>query len=96
MPKYNFWPGFMRSFKKLTPEQQQLFLAAVRTIVASMKAGKGFPAPPLVEKLAGHEIWEVRWAANGRATFHLQSDLQTGEDIIIWRRIGGHEILANP
>lgn len=94
MPKYTFREGFMREWRKLKPSEQRLFETAWRAIVTNLKAGKGLPAPPLVEKMSSLDIYEVRWAPNGRATFHI--DRQDGEDVIIWRRIGDHEIYKRP
>lgn len=41
-------------------------------------------------------IFEMTWAPNGRATFHYGAPIQSGETHIVWRRIGGHDILNNP
>jgi hypothetical protein len=38
----------------------------------------------------------MTWADDGRATFEYGSEQLLGETHIIWRRIGGHEILKNP
>lgn len=95
MPKYDYLPGFMREWSKLTPAQQKAFAAVVSTIVRYLKAGLGFPPPPLVQKMTDLDIYEVRWGPNGRATFHIEHDAQ-GEIIVVWRRIGDHSIFNNP
>jgi hypothetical protein len=38
----------------------------------------------------------MTWADNGRATFEYGPEVRPGHAHIIWRRIGGHEILDNP
>lgn len=95
MPRYNTLEGFMREWAKLTPEQKALFEHAWRTIVLSIKSGHWLPGPPLVEKMSGFDIYEVRWAGDGRATFHVEHDAD-GENVIIWRHIGDHHILRHP
>ncbi|MGE0599754.1 MAG: hypothetical protein AB7J35_11215 [Dehalococcoidia bacterium] len=41
-------------------------------------------------------IWEMSWAADGRATFSYGPEVIPGERHIIWRRIGTHDIVRNP
>jgi hypothetical protein len=36
------------------------------------------------------------WAPDGRATFEYGEPIRPGERHVIWRRIGGHEILDDP
>jgi len=36
------------------------------------------------------------WSGDGRATFHYGPEQRPGEPHIVWRRIGGHDILKNP
>ena len=85
----------MREWRRLTPEQQRRFQIAWKTIVQALKSQQGLPPPPVVQKMSGVDIYEVRWAADGRATFHIEMDV-VGEPIIIWRRIGDHSILKQP
>jgi hypothetical protein len=95
MPKYDRLQQFMREWRKLTPMQQQQFESAWRAIVACLSATNALPGSPLVEKMQGYEVYEVRWASNGRATFHIERDPK-GELIVVWRRIGDHSILKQP
>jgi hypothetical protein len=95
MAKFLTRQQFWREWNKLAPSQRRLFEAAWRAINASLDAGRGLPAPPLVQKITDYDIFEVRWAADGRATFHLEYDDQ-GMPIIVWRRIGNHSILKQP
>jgi hypothetical protein len=41
-------------------------------------------------------VWEISWAADGRATFNYGDEVIPGERHIIWRRIGTHDIFDNP
>lgn len=95
MAHFLTWQQFWREWRKLTLAQQRLFEAAWRAINASLDAGRGLPPPPLVQKMSGYDVYEVRWAPNGRATFHQEQGDQ-GTLIVVWRRIGDHDILKQP
>ncbi len=95
MPKYDTLASFDTEYAKLTPEQKRRFRIAVKKIINALKNGT-FPPPPLVEKMAGYSYYEVRWAADGRATFEYVFDAVLGEHVIIWRHIGDHTILNHP
>jgi hypothetical protein len=41
-------------------------------------------------------IWEITFAPDGRATFEYSQEIIAGEAHVIWRRVGGHGILAEP
>jgi len=41
-------------------------------------------------------IWEITFAPDGRATFEYGEELVEGEAHVIWRRVGGHGVLAEP
>lgn len=66
-------------------------------MVEDLKARRPF-RPELrvhqVNKVAG--VWEMSWAANGRATFMYGTGPNEGDQHVIWRRIGGHDILERP
>jgi hypothetical protein len=50
-----------------------------------------------VKGVQGHSgIFEMTWAPDERATFQYGSEQIPGEKHIIWRRIGGHEMLQSP
>lgn len=69
-------------------------MLAVGYMVKNMKAGRPF-RPELrihqVHRVLG--VWEMTWASNGRATFMYGPEQEPGKQYIIWRHIGGHEIL---
>jgi hypothetical protein len=97
VPTYDRWPGFVKEYQRLTRAQRRLFMDAVEDMVEDLKARRPF-RPGLrihqVHKVAG--VWEMTWAPNGRATFMYGESPEEGELHVIWRRIGGHEILDQP
>ena len=95
VPKYEKETGFVAEYEKLTPQQKKQFRTAVKKIIAALDAGN-FPGPPLVIKMSGFSLYEVRWAADGRATFEYRYDTKLNEQIVVWRRIGDHSVLNHP
>lgn len=99
-----FNPKFDRDFKKLKREHQVLFLEAQEKFVIEFeqlllnKSFKSVSKKYRVKVLRNtSEIWEMTWSfsrPDGRATFHL--DEIDGEPVIVWRRIGSHEIFMQP
>lgn len=97
MPPHDELPLFMREWKKLSPEQQTLFLAAVEEMVSELGAHLPFRPSLRVKGVQGHPgVFETSWATDGRATFHYGSSVQLGEAHIVWRRIGNHDIFKQP
>lgn len=97
MPTHEEWAQFLREFAGLTPQEQTRFLTAVRKMVTDLRAGKGFRPGLRVKRVQGHaDVYEMTWAPDGRATFNYGADRRVGERHIVWRRIGGHDILTNP
>jgi hypothetical protein len=77
-------------------------MAAIRAInrayASSDRWPPRWPANLRIRLLSGHPgIWEMTWSfagPDGRATFEIVD--VDGEPAIRWRRIGGHEIFAEP
>jgi hypothetical protein len=70
---------------------------AIQHMVADLKAGRGFRKGLGIKGVRGHpSVYEMRWADDGRATFSYGTSPNPGDVHIIWRRIGGHDILQNP
>ena len=89
----SFWPGWDR----LSPADQRAFLAAVQKFVHDLRAGRGIRTGLRVKGVQGARgIYELSWAADGRATFQFGRAVIDDEPHIIWRRIGGHEIISKP
>lgn len=97
MPTHDEEAQFLREWAKLSSQQRSLFLAAVDAMVEDLRNKIPF-RPSLrvkaVQKRRG--VFEVTWAPDGRATFHYGPSRRSGEAHIVWRRIGGHDILKNP
>lgn len=98
MPTHSELPAFLRELAALTRQEQTLFAAAVRKMIADLRARKPFRASLRVKGVTDHPgIFEMTWEMpNGRATFSYGPQVVPGEAHIIWRRVGGREILSNP
>jgi hypothetical protein len=99
MPTHRELPSFWADWNTLTVEQQEQFQKARRKLVADLRARAGFRASlrvQRVEKGKAERVYEMTWAPDGRATFHYGAEVLPGEQHIIWRRIGSHEILDKP
>jgi hypothetical protein len=83
-------------FDALSADQQAAFLAAIAEFVADLKAGT-FRSSLQIKAVKGATgIFEMTWAANGRATFEYGSEITPGEAHIIWRRVGAHGVFRSP
>ena len=96
MPAYLRLPRFNRDWDTLANQQQVRFRAALALFVADLVAANGFRPGLRVKKMAGHDIWEMTLAPDGRATFCYGRPVRDGEVPIIWRRVGSHEIFKTP
>jgi len=94
LPTYARLPRFDRDFAALTPEERQQFAKAVGNFIADLKAERGFRKGLRVKGVQGSKgVYEMTWAADGRATFSYGASVRAGEAHVIWRRVGKHEIL---
>lgn len=97
MPTRDVLDEFRSGYKKLSPEERQMFRLAVHQFVEDLKRGQGFRGSLRVKSVKRRKgVFEMTWAPNGRATFEYGDPLTPGDTHIIWRRIGGHEIFDNP
>ncbi len=98
MPTPDEWTKFLREIARLTEAQQDRFIDAMKQMVADLRARKPFRTSLRVKGVPGHPaVFEMTWEMpNGRATFHYGTSPHPGDVHIVWRRIGGHQILANP
>ena len=89
---------FKREYRKQTPEEKARSKVAVDKLVSALKQDPpALPGDPLVHPLSGHHgVYELRFAPDGRATFTFGSPVRGSEPLIIWCRIGGHELLERP
>jgi hypothetical protein len=96
MPTWDMLASFRRDFDKLSPAQQAAFRLAIAHFVTDMRVG-AFRKGLRVKKMSGHgSVWELTWAPDGRATFEYGNEIVSGEQHVIWRRIGGHDIFGRP
>jgi hypothetical protein len=97
MPTHDELAQFVREYSALSPTAQEQFGKAVKKLVNDLRAGVGFRPSLRVKGVQGHPgIYEISWSGDGRATFHYGPEQRRGETHIVWRRIGGHDILKNP
>lgn len=97
MPTREVLESFWHDWDRLSPEDQQAFLAAVRKLVHDLRTGTGIRKGLRVKGVQGARgIYELTWADDGRATFQFGRAVVNDEPHIIWRRIGGHDILSSP
>jgi hypothetical protein len=97
LPTFESLPGFKREYGKLTTEQQAAFKAVVTQFVADLRSGRGFRRSLRVKTVQGvAHVWEITWAADGRATWQYGEQQIAGEPHIVWRRIGTHSIFKQP
>lgn len=101
--KYRTTTAFDRDFRSLPPEHQKTFLTALHhSFLPAIEAGSFTGTPPWppnlrIHQLAGTTIYSLTWnfsRPDGRATFHL--DTANNEPILVWRRIGTHDIYRSP
>lgn len=96
MPTYEKGNRFQADYDRLTPGEKAAFKVAVRKLVHDLRIGrlrKGLRVKR-VESEPG--VWEMTWAADGRATFEYGRSVRPGDPHIYWRRVGSHDIFENP
>ena len=102
MPTHEETTAFQRDRTRLTEEQVERLkarLADFITDLLDMEAGRrSWFRPGLrVKKLSGRpDVYEMSWAANGRATFAMGNPIVAGKLHIVWLRVGSHDILRRP
>jgi hypothetical protein len=97
VPTYEWLARFKADFERLSPDQQVLFLLAVRQFVDDLKGGGTFRKGLRVKGVQGASgVFELTWAPDGRATFEYGVEVLSGEVHIVWRRVGTHAIFDRP
>jgi hypothetical protein len=97
-PTYERSVRFAREMRKLDDKQRRAFLAARDELVAGLRAQPPqFTQRLRVKRVQGTEdVWEMTWAADGRATFRYGPQVLPNEPHIVWLRVGTHAILDDP
>lgn len=102
--KYSTLSAFDRDYSKLPAEHQTTFRKILREhFLPAITAGSFTGTPPWptrlrVHRLGGTAIYSITWnftGPDGRATFHLETD-KDGDPVLVWRRIGTHDIYDRP
>jgi hypothetical protein len=96
VPTFAWLARFNADFHALSDEQQAAFLAAVVLFVADLRAGAFRPSLRVKGIQAAAGVFEMTWAANGRATFEYGREVTSGQPHIIWRRVGTHDVFRTP
>jgi hypothetical protein len=97
VPTYAWLAKFRADFERLTPAQQALFLTAVQQFVEDLQRVGTFRKGLRVKGIQGATgIFEMTWAADGRATFEYGDEVRVGEPHVVWRRVGTHEVFKQP
>jgi tetratricopeptide (TPR) repeat protein len=80
---------FFRSYESLAPEDRQQLREAVSELMHAFARGGDFPASLQVKPVADAEgLYEMSWAADGKATFSIRWDPARDERVIFLRRVG--------
>jgi hypothetical protein len=96
VPTYALTDSFRHDLAALTPEQRAAFRRAATHFIHDLPTGR-FRKGLRVKGIQGARgIFEMTWAADGRATFQYGPQVTEGEAHVIWRRVGTHDILGNP
>ncbi|MHB8657300.1 MAG: hypothetical protein ACYC91_04990 [Solirubrobacteraceae bacterium] len=96
MPTHEELPRFLRDWERLGPQQRQAFLSALSLFIVGLTS-QSFAPQLRVKRVQGEpRVWEMTWAADGRATFSYGAEVIGGQPHVIWRRIGTHDIFRRP
>jgi hypothetical protein len=100
VPTFERGSRFDREFRRLSREMQRAFLGleVLPLFIAALRATPpDFPPQLRVKRVEGSPgVWEMSFAADGRATFEYGAERIPGSPHVVWRRIGRHEILREP
>ncbi len=97
-PTFSVAARAAREYAKLGPQDRARFTRARLAFVEALRADPSALPPNLrVKRVTGHDgIWELTWAADGRATFEYGAEQAPGEPHVCWRRIGSHSMFSDP
>lgn len=96
MPTFEEFERFWADWERLSPSRQAAFRAAVQQFLADLPAGR-FRKGLRVKGVQGSPgVFEMTWAADGRATWQYGPQQREGHVHIVWRRIGTHDIFGAP
>jgi hypothetical protein len=96
VPTFAWLARFRADFDALSDDQKETFLAAVALFVSDLRTGTFRPSLRVKGVKGAAGVFEMTWAANGRATFQFGKEITAGEAHVIWRRIGTHDVFKTP
>jgi hypothetical protein len=97
MPTFTKLPRFARDFAQLPEKNQERFREAVAKFIEDLERGESFRPGLGVRRVQGAPgVFEMRWAPDGRATFHYGDPIREGHVHVVWRRVGTHSIFNEP
>ncbi len=97
-PTFSVAARAAREYARLNSTDRARFTVARKALVEALRTDPSALPPNLrVKRVQGHAgIWELTWAADGRATFEYGHEQLPGEPHVCWRRIGSHSIFSDP
>lgn len=97
-PTYEASRRFLREYMRMPSDQRGKFRTARRKLVAALREDPPeFPPELRVKRVQGARgVWEMTFAADGRATFAYGPAKRESEAHVVWRRIGTHDVLREP
>ncbi|MFN2488341.1 MAG: hypothetical protein ABR529_01090 [Actinomycetota bacterium] len=96
MPTFESTEEFNRDFDRLSNEEQAAFDRALEKFIPGVDEGDFLGGLRVKPMKRAQGIWEMTWAADGRATFEYGEPVKPDMRHVVWRRIGGHEIFRSP
>ncbi|MEU3953593.1 hypothetical protein AB0F45_14935 [Streptomyces achromogenes] len=101
MPTYEILPRFTTDLDRLTPAQRRRFHHVVRNaFVPDLRTGRIRPGLRVKRVRQAPGVYELSWSMGagpaGRATWEYGPEHRPGEKHVVWRRVGGHDILNQP
>lgn len=97
MPTHDETGRFFRDWRALSPQDQALFMAAAIELDDDLSERRRIRASLRTQEVQAQPgVFELSWSGAGRATFQRERGQQPGDAHILWRRVGGAEILNDP
>jgi hypothetical protein len=79
-----------------TAEQDRFRAMVIEQFIPAIETGE-YPAGLRIKGVQGAPgVFEISWVPDRRATFEFGEEHLPGQRHIVWRRIGGHEVLGQP
>jgi mRNA-degrading endonuclease YafQ of YafQ-DinJ toxin-antitoxin module len=94
--KFEFTPRFRRDYRNLEKKEQRAVTNARTTIKLALEGNVEYSYKHRIKQMEGHpDIWEGHVKDNLCFTFHYHKT-DTGEKIVLFRRVGTHAIYKKP